>query len=560
MNRRKFLSTMASSLLYGMLDTIPLPANIPNTNYVILFIIDGARADIVYNMINCGQLPNIKKYLYDHGSVVKHAITSFPSLTLALHPTILTGYFPGHHGIISNVWFDRNTRTMRNYCADALDIMKYPTDLKRSTIFELISDIQTATVFENCNRGADIKKLPVFSTLKLFLEVQIKKAIPLSYIEVDTVAADLTIHLLNKGITKCPQFIVTWFFANDKISHGYGPFSGEAERTLKNVDYQIGRIIQAAKDNQIYNRTTFILTSDHGQSPTKNHWNIQTFIENLGFDVKEIYNPLDVYITEFDMVISPLQDFGGKNELNEFVQKHKEALKPERYDAVVCPSGNSFAQLYFAYKDSNQTTSWTKRPSLEMLKNYPIKNGRVNLVQELRSIPQNQFICVRDSNKKIHIFTSSGEAVIEQFGGKISYNVLSQSDPFDYINHHDCSKLVNSGFHTSDEWLRLSCTTEYPDGPVAISQLFDSPYVGDIIISAATDWELCEDYYPHKGDHGRLNRGDSHVPLIISGHGIKKNILKCARTSDICPTILEMLGYRFDSGKFECVKTNFLSV
>ena len=359
-------------------------------------------------------------------------------------------------------------------------------------------------------------------------------------------AADATIDMIRKPTKKRPRLIVTWFFANDKLSHGYGPLSEEADDGRRNLDTQIGRIVQALKRGQIYEQTTFIVTSDHGQSVTARHWDIGRFIaEDLDIDVKEKYNPMDKYITEFDIVISPLQDFGGLEELDEFVQAYKRILRPERYEAVICASGNSFAQIYMAYKDEKNDTHWDRRPPLSLLRAYPVRQKRIDLVGELSKLEPVDFLCARDTSGIIHIFSKNGESVIRRKYGEYSYSVLSDPDPLGYKDDDSCSYLVDSGFHPADDWLERTCTAFRPNGPEAISQVFDSEKCGDILISAARDWEICEDYYQHRGDHGRLVREDARVPLIIGGYGIKKGSLKCARIADICPTILEILGYKY---------------
>ena len=41
---------------------------------------------------------------YEYG-----AMSGLPTVTLANHTSILTGRYPGHHGILHNAWFDRAT-------------------------------------------------------------------------------------------------------------------------------------------------------------------------------------------------------------------------------------------------------------------------------------------------------------------------------------------------------------------------------------------------------------------------------------------------------------------
>lgn len=544
--RREFLHFMMTSGAAVLIGQSAFAAERKRDNYVILLIVDAGRADVFYDKIKTGKLPNIKEHIYDRGIHIQNMVVGFPTLTLALHPTLMTGYYPGHHGIVSNVWFERRTRQKRDYPAAGSDILRYPEDLKRHTIFELLSDIKTAAIFENCNIGATYKKLPAFAAIKLSVRGQIEKIIPLSYMDVDTMAANDTIEMIQKPVKHRPRLIVTWFFANDKLSHGYGPKSSEADAGRENLDDQIGRIVQALKKEMIYERTTLILTADHGQSETTKHWNIGKFLMDLGIDVKERYNPMDKYITEFDIVISPLQDFGGLDELNELLQAHKRIFRPERYEAVVCASGNSFAQIYLAYKDERNDVHWDKRPSLSQIRDYPVKRRRIDFIEEFRKLEPVDFLCVQDSPGVIRIFSKEGESVINMKARKYAYDVVDGADPLGYKNDESCSHLVGSGFHPADDWLEYTCSALRPNGPEAISQVFDSERCGDILISAAQDWELCEDYYPHKGDHGRLIREDVCVPLIIGGDGIRKESMKCARITDICPTILEILGYKYD--------------
>ena len=166
-SRREFLRLMVTSGVAALTGRLSGAATRKRENYVLLLIVDAGRNDVFNDMIRSGTAPNIKRHIYDRGVHVENAVVGFPTLTLALHPTLLTGCHPGHHGIVSNIWFDRKTRRKRNYPAAGVDILRYPGDLERYTIFELLSDLKTAAIYENCNRGATYKKLPVFQPVVL---------------------------------------------------------------------------------------------------------------------------------------------------------------------------------------------------------------------------------------------------------------------------------------------------------------------------------------------------------------------------------------------------------
>src|SRR5262249_26187785 len=71
---------------------------------------------------------------------------------------------------------------------------------------------------------------------------------------------------------------------------------------------------------------------------------------------------------------------------------------------------------------------------------------------------------------------------------------------------------------TSDEVYDLTIDTDYPD---SIGQLADrgcSPGSGDIVLSAARDWDFRARYEPirHVSSHGALHRDHMLVPLLTN--------------------------------------------
>jgi predicted AlkP superfamily pyrophosphatase or phosphodiesterase len=71
----------------------------------ILISIDGWRWDY----IDRAEAPNLKA-LAARGVRAKELIPSFPPLTFPNHYTIVTGLYPGHHGIVQNTMYDPATR------------------------------------------------------------------------------------------------------------------------------------------------------------------------------------------------------------------------------------------------------------------------------------------------------------------------------------------------------------------------------------------------------------------------------------------------------------------
>src|SRR5947208_1344414 len=76
---------------------IPFPRAQAAHPIVVLVSFDGWRWDY----IDRARVPNLKA-LAARGVRARELIPSFPSLTFPNHYTIVTGLYPGHHGIVSN--------------------------------------------------------------------------------------------------------------------------------------------------------------------------------------------------------------------------------------------------------------------------------------------------------------------------------------------------------------------------------------------------------------------------------------------------------------------------
>jgi hypothetical protein len=89
-------------------------------------------------------------------------------------------------------------------------------------------------------------------------------------------------------------------------------------------------------------------------------------------------------------------------------------------------------------------------------------------------------------------------------------------------------------------------TSDYPDALVQIARLSDSPRSGEIILSAAREWDFRAKYepIPHTSSHGALHREHMLVPLLTN-HPLKSTP---RRTVDVMPSALEALGIPIPPG------------
>ena len=82
--------------------------------------------------------------------------------------------------------------------------------------------------------------------------------------------------------------------------------------------------------------------------------------------------------------------------------------------------------------------------------------------------------------------------------------------------------------------------SDYPDALVQIAHLVASPRSGDILLSAARDWDYRARYepIPHVSSHGALHREHMLVPLLLNR--APRHLPR--RTVDVMPSTLSALG------------------
>jgi hypothetical protein len=93
---------------------------------------------------------------------------------------------------------------------------------------------------------------------------------------------------------------------------------------------------------------------------------------------------------------------------------------------------------------------------------------------------------------------------------------------------------------TDGEAYDATIDSDYPDALVQIAQLVGSARSGDIILSAARDWDYRAKYepIPHVSSHGALHREHMLVPLLLNR--APRSIPR--RTVDVMPSALAALG------------------
>lgn len=265
---------------------------------VILISVDGLAS--YYMDDPKAHMPTIRK-LAREGAVAGRMKCSFPTVTWANHTTLVTGVEPGRHGVIGNSYFERETGKTIPFIPDPLfdkdQIVKVPT------IYDLAyqAGLKTAGVIWPASRNAktlnwqvpDVFEQDLFekySTPSLLAELR-AKGIPyekqMAWCKAgdagkpmrDWMYALISRHIV---ITHRPNLLLLHLVTVDAFEHSTGRQTAEAYWAVNDSDNRVRDVVDAVETAGLNEKTTFIITSDHGFITYTNQINPNVLLRKEG--------------------------------------------------------------------------------------------------------------------------------------------------------------------------------------------------------------------------------------------------------------------------------------
>ncbi len=255
-----------------------------------VILVDWDGFDPAY--LNLAPTPNLDD-LTSRGSL-SAARATFPTLSNPSRASIATGAYPEVHG---NAAYYLNDQTGR--------VVGEERTLRAETVAEAlveegktIASIQWYTVE---GHGAEFGESD-----RLYVEPG-----GLFAARVDAATDILEGRPVDSGgreveVSKIPDFLAVYGSDLDDAGHAEGPDGPNIAPLLAEMDRQLGRLIQTTRDVGIYDRTTFIVTGDHGMTEWSRDLTqeLLTAIADAGY-VPEIATPGNAPDPTAEVVIVP---------------------------------------------------------------------------------------------------------------------------------------------------------------------------------------------------------------------------------------------------------------
>ncbi|HUQ82122.1 MAG TPA: alkaline phosphatase family protein [Gemmatimonadaceae bacterium] len=457
---------------------------------VVILLADGARPDVLGRAMDDGSLPTLAR-LREEGSMTT-VTTVFPSVTGPAYTPFLMGRYPGPIGLPGLRWFDRTRETARGFgnCRSYVgsEMRHVDTDLDPSapTLFELAGPSLGAlsVIGRGLRRRERVGRSVRFVARAARTHFFGNVA---GWLEIDReVGADVARRIREHR----PRVVFAALTGIDKTSHATGHDSPAVHEAMRIVDETAATIRQDAERAGRWDTMHLWIASDHGHSPVTAHDDLALVLRSWGHGT----------------VAHPWTFAGGR-------------------DVAVMVSGNAMAHIYLDL-DRTERPWW---PSLQ--------ERWSRLADALLARASVDIMLLPQSPTEVEVrHRERGRAVIVADGDRVSYRPFS-GDPLTIGSHESLS---------ANEAYDATRSSDYPDALVQIARLASSSRSGEIILSAARDWDFRARHepIPHVSSHGALHRDHMSVPLLTNRMPARQP----RRTVDVMPSALAALGIAIPAG------------
>lgn len=222
---------------------------------------DGFRHDYVekYNT------PNFKEFI-SKGAAAEKMFPSYPSKTFPNHYTLVTGLYPGHHGLVDNTFYDKGRDTF--YSISQRTKVEDPYYYEGLPLWQLVQ--------QNSMKSA--------SYFWAGSEAPIAGAYPTYYHRFDDSVpnanrVNAVFDWLKLPESERPHLITIYFSMVDTQGHEYGPNGEKTKEAVMQADSLVGMLMAGLKNIDL--PVNIILTADHGMYEMQNK--PETFIYQEDF-------------------------------------------------------------------------------------------------------------------------------------------------------------------------------------------------------------------------------------------------------------------------------------
>ncbi|MBL0169670.1 MAG: alkaline phosphatase family protein [Gemmatimonadaceae bacterium] len=465
------------------------------TPRLLVVVADGVRPDVLADEMDGGRLPALAALRAAGG--MHHISSSFPSVTGPAYAPFVMGRHPAHVGMPGLRWYDRARalRWSRARSYSGIDIWHVDGDLdpRAPTLYDLATPslaglmmIARGATQGRIGRGVGWSIRAAYAHFRGDLE---------GWRRVEQAAVN---EFMRRFERVPPRLSMLGLLSPDKLAHAYGGDSGVVRDSLQDIEAAIARARHVAASGGWGDTLHVWVVGDHGHASVDNHDDLHGWLDGLGYRV--------------------------------LAHPH---MHVRNADIALMVGGNAMAHVYLELEQRSR--HWWPQLSLRWQR----------VLDGLLTRPSVDLAAVAiDANTVQVHHARRGTAEIrrshEGHDARWSYQA-SDGDPLQ-LGGSLPDLDANAAWHACAD-------SPYPDAIVQLASLVPTPRGGDIVISAAPDWDLRARFEPtvHVSTHGALLREQMLVPLLLDAPPARLP----QRTTDVVPSALALLGIDAGSVPFD---------
>ncbi|KAJ1644304.1 hypothetical protein J3B02_003326 [Coemansia erecta] len=223
---------------------------------LILVSLDGFRADYLQRGIS----PSLVR-IGKQGLRADYMIPSFPSSTFPNHYTIVTGLYPGSHGIVNNIFYDSQLN----------DTFVFKDSKKNidSRWWEGGEPIWVTAEKQGLKAGIDMWP----GSTAVIKDTRPSYVVPYSNDVHPTEKTQQLLEWLDLPLDRRPAFLATYMPEVDQAAHKLGPDAKKVDEAIHMVDEALGDLWAEIGRRNLTHVVNLMVVSDHGMAASRAHKN-----------------------------------------------------------------------------------------------------------------------------------------------------------------------------------------------------------------------------------------------------------------------------------------------
>ncbi len=279
-------------------EVVPEVLNGGRSRHVLLLVLDGMTNSGLQFALSTKpeDYPNLMRLAVEGNFSVCGSIANYPSVTFPSHNVVGSGIYSGHHGLVDNDFYRRDTMKTEHpistmfFQEDLFDpigpgetlhqaIQRVYGGYDATPLFGNPNGVVTVSLMDPSVAGAthadleirDLTKQSPFPPLGVawppeipFPDFQVGSS-NAYFEEWTTMLAMVELYyLFSNGVSPVPTYTIFNFIATDGSGHANGPYGDDMWRVLKFLDDNLGVLFGWLDQWGLTDQITIVVTSDHG--------------------------------------------------------------------------------------------------------------------------------------------------------------------------------------------------------------------------------------------------------------------------------------------------------